>query len=295
MNNDCANTTDRHRSQNSKTTQLVTHTTRTHHPFITWDILFTHCVTTLHEIYQHIASRPCLDRIRMETDCYQLQAHSYTENNNSPSTGSNLLSASSSAHMYNTVWNMNNGLLRKIQFILSLPATPKETTIHSPYTINNAITCMHCFAYTHKSKTKRRRKNQLQLIKFLNVIHFAAWGGTHGDNTAAVSDAYNMLAAVWTSLEAWSSLLVPLRPTDPWKCPASVQGRQHRHNTGPKEPCLQKSCGDLKQTRYRQPTFSTPSSQVSEDNPGMRNIKGGTVDCICHLTSHLLSADTLIA
>lgn len=159
MNSDCANTTDRHRSQNSKTTQLVTHTTRMHHLFITWNVLFTHCVTTLHEIYQHIASRPCLDRIRMETDCYQLQAHSYTEKKN-PVLQLVQISFLLQVHTCTIqceTWIMV--LLRKIQFILSLPATRNETTIHSPYTINNAITCMHCFAYTHKSKTKKKKKS----------------------------------------------------------------------------------------------------------------------------------------
>ena len=54
--------------------------------------------------------------------------------------------------------------------------------------------CIHA-----QKQNKIEEQNQLQLIKSLNVIHFAAWGGTHGDNTAAVSDAYNMLAAFRTS------------------------------------------------------------------------------------------------
>ena len=104
--------------------------------------------------------------------------------------------------------------------------------------------------HTRTNAKQKEEENQLQLIESLNVIHVAAWRGTHGDNTAAVSDAYDMLAAFWTSLQARSSLLVPLRPTDPWKCPASLQGRKHRHNTGPKEPCLQESSGDLKTSNF---------------------------------------------
>ena len=63
-------------------------------------------------------------------------------------------------------------------------------------------------------------------------------------------------------------------------CSSAPHRRKHRHDTVPKESCLQESSWAPKRTCYWQPYSSMPSSQRPDDNPGTPKKK---------LQMHLLS------